>query len=77
MTLDEAIKKAKKECKNPYAQTYLNAIPEAIEFGGELGGEAVHSLKIQLLYALNNMRGWRSETAREVKKVMKKYAEAK
>lgn len=69
-TVDQAIKIAKEECKNEYAQSYLNAIPEAIEYRN---GEAVNGLKVQLLYALNNMRSWRGEKAREVKRILKEY----
>jgi len=77
MTVDEAIKTAKKECNNPCAQSYLQAIPEAIEFGGNLGGEAEHSFKVQILYALSNMTYWRGETAKEVKKVLKEFTKRK
>ena len=69
-TLDQAIQVAKEECKDGYAQAYLRAIPEAIEYGD---GEAVKALKIQLLYVLNNMKYWRGQTAREVKRVLKQY----
>jgi hypothetical protein len=37
MSIDEAIRIAKKECKNEYAQLYLKAIPEAIETYGSHG----------------------------------------
>jgi len=74
MNVDEAIKIAKKECKDPYAQAYLEAIPQVIELVNE---SAVRALKIQLLYALNNMRYWRSKNAREAKKVMNKFAISK
>ena len=73
MDLDTAIKTAKSEVKNPYAQAYLKAIPDSIEMGGSLGN-AKSALKVQLLYALNNMSGWRGSVAREVKAVMKKFA---
>ena len=76
MTLDEAIKTAKRECKDPYAQTYLRAIPQAIEEGAELS-TAQDGLRVQLLYVLSNMSGWRGPVAREVKSVMKKYCKIK
>ena len=75
MNLNEAIAIAKKECKNPYAQTYLRAIPEAIEFGGQVS-TAKDGLRVQLLYCLGNMTTWRGETAREVKKVMNAWIKA-
>ena len=68
MTLNKAISTAKKEVNNPYAQVYLQAIPQSIEMGGE------HGFKIQILYALNNMATWRGETARKVKKILRDYA---
>lgn len=68
MTVDEAIKVARVEVKDPYALAYLQAIPEAIQLDG------VHAFRVQLLYALNNMKSWRGETAREVKKVLKAFA---
>ena len=71
MTVDEAIKLAKELCPNPYALSYLDATAKAIEL------EGVRALKVQLLYALNNMQGWRGQTAREVKKVLRTYANSK
>jgi hypothetical protein len=68
MTLDQAIQIALKEVKDGYAQTYLRNIANAIEMSGTKG------LKVQLLYALNNMKTWRGEQARQVKQVMKNYA---
>jgi len=67
MTIDEAIKTAKAQCKNQAAQIYLNHMPEAIE---EYGSEG---FRTQLLYALTNMRYWRGETARQVKDTIKTY----
>ena len=67
MNINEAIKTAKTECKNEYAQAYLKAIPDSIELAGSNG------LEVQLLYVLNNMATWRGENAREAKKVMREY----
>jgi hypothetical protein len=69
--LKEAIETAKKECKNEYAQTYLRAIPEAIEMHGTEGFD------VQLLYALSNMNTWRGETARDKKAIIKAYLKSK
>lgn len=74
LTVDQAIQVAKKECKNEYAQSYLKAIPEAIEYRD---GEAVNALQVQLLYALNNMKYWRGPRAKEVKRILKSYANKK
>lgn len=68
MTLKEAIEAAKRECKDPYAQAYLGALPEAEKlYGGE-------GMRVQLLYCLNNMQTWHGETARQVKVVFKEHA---
>jgi len=75
LTIDQAIQIAKNECKDPYAQTYLKAIPKAIELGGAMeNATAKQGLKTQLLYALSNMSYWRGQNARECKKVLKKFA---
>jgi triphosphoribosyl-dephospho-CoA synthetase len=68
MTVDEAIRIAKAEAKDPYARSYLEALPDSIEESGSEG------FKTQLLYALNNMKTWRGDRAREVKKVLLSYA---
>ena len=52
----------------PYALTYIHAIPNAIE---EYGGQG---LRVQLNYVLANLNGWRGETAKESKAIIKKYA---
>lgn len=78
MTLQEALRLAKTECKDPYAQSYLKAIPDAIEMGAMLPNQtAMSGLKLQLLYALNNMRSWKGEIAREAKIIIKKFATSK
>jgi hypothetical protein len=66
--LRTAIETALRECKDPYAQTYLQALPRSYEEYGEYG------VGVQLLYCLNNMSTWRGETARETKKIFKKWA---
>lgn len=71
MTVDEAIKLAKELCPNEYARIYLDAAAKAIE------QEGVSALKLQLLYALNNMQSWRGLPAREVKAVLRSYANSK
>ena len=69
--IDEAIAIAKREVKDPYAQTYLRAIPTAIEEFGEEGFE------VQVLYAFSNTTSWRGETAREVKAFVKSWLKSK
>jgi hypothetical protein len=70
MTVDEAIKIALVEVKDPYAKVYLDAIPKAIETFGIAG------LTSQLLYAMANMRSWRGENARTAKSVFTKFIKA-
>lgn len=55
----------RKECKDPYARTYLEAIPQSIEEYGSNG------LSVQLLYLLNNLSTWRGENARKAKEIFK------
>ncbi len=61
MELKEAIKVAKKECKDLAAQAYLKALPDAIEEYG------THGFNVQLLYVLTNMQYWRGENAKAAK----------
>ena len=70
VALDEVEKWAgqSKSYYAPYALTYIHAIPNAIE---EYGGEG---LQTQLNYVLANLNGWRGETAKESKAIIKKYA---
>lgn len=46
-----------------YAQAYATAALQ-----NKMEGE---ELRVQLLYVLNNLTGWRGETARETKKTLK------
>jgi len=66
-TVQDAIKVAKAEVKNPYAQAYLKAIPDAVEHYGTDG------FKTQLLYVMSNLAGWRGENARRCKGILKAY----
>jgi hypothetical protein len=76
VTLDEAISAAKRDAPSPYAQTYLRAIPEAIELGGQIA-TATEGLRVQLLYVLSNLSTWRGPTARAAKAAMKAYCKIK
>lgn len=71
LTIDTAIQIAQREVKDPYAQTYLRAMPRAIEEGGEEGFE------VQVVYAFANTSSWRGETAREVKAFVKSWLKSK
>ena len=66
--LVDAVNVALNECKDPYAQTYLQALPLSREEYGLKG------VGVQLLYCLNNMSTWRGETARTTKLILKKWA---
>ncbi len=72
--LSNALNIAMKECKDPYAQTYLRAIPQAIAESEAMGISAESGLKTQLLYCLSNMRYWKGETAKNCKAVLKRYS---
>ncbi len=65
--LDQAISLAKSECKDAFALTYLNALPDAESMYGREG------VSVQLLYCLNNMSTWRGENARATKLIFKKW----
>jgi len=67
MTIDEAIKTAKREVKDLNAQAYLHGIPKSIELFG------LEGFKTQILYTLSNMASWRGETARKVKTTMRTW----
>ena len=71
--LSQALTTALRECKDPYAQTYLRSIPESAEVGEQLCDSAEHGIRTQLLYVLSNMSHWKGETARETKMILKKY----
>lgn len=68
MNINDCIRIMKDKVKDPYAQTYLQAIPDSIDEGGSEG------LRVQMLYVLNNCRTWRGEEAREVKAFVRKWA---
>jgi hypothetical protein len=69
--IDQAIAIAKCKVKDVSAQTYLQAIPRAIEEYGSDGFET------QILYALANMASWRGEEARDVKAFMRQWLKTK
>ena len=73
MTLCKAILIAKKDCKNPYCQTYLHAIPLAIEESRHMFGNPVTGLRTQLLYVVSNMTAWRGDNAKAVRACLKSY----
>lgn len=68
MTLNEAINAVRNESRNAYAVSYCDALPDALRLYGEAG------VKVQILYILNNLGGWRGERAREVKAALKGFA---
>ena len=65
-----AVRTALQECPDPYAQTYLRALPLASEEYGKKG------VIIQLLYALNNMGAWRGESAKATKATLRGFCKA-
>ena len=52
------------------AQAYVQAMPQAEEEGEHFYGNSARGRSIQILYILNNLRGWRGEEAREAKKAL-------
>ncbi len=61
MNLKKAISIMKKEVKNQYAQAYLVSLTDVVEKDG------MHGLLVQIKYIKENLKGWRGETAKEVK----------
>ena len=90
MKLKEALEKVLYESNNDYAKTYAKAClelggsenAEVVENNGvmeikhEITNEIMQGkeLRVQLLYVLSNLGGWRGEIAREVKKVLKAFS---
>ena len=90
MKLRKALEKVVYESNNDYAKTYAKAClelggsenAEVVENNGvmeikhEITGEIMQGkeLRVQLLYVLSNLGGWRGEIAREVKKVLKAFS---
>jgi len=90
MSIKEALEIVVKNCPDEYAKIYAKAglelggseSAEIVSSGG--GIEVKHKktgkimigeeLRVQLLYVLSNVRIWRGEEAREIKKVLKSYA---
>lgn len=70
MDINKAIQLMKENVKNEYAQGYLASLEDAIEGGTE-------GLAVQLMYVLENTRGWRGETAREVKAFVRNWIKEK
>ena len=90
MKLREALNKVISNSNNEYAKTYAKACLElggsenaevvenngVIEIKHEITGNIMENkeLKIQLLYILSNLEGWRGEEAKKVKSILKKLS---
>lgn len=75
MTVQEAVQAVIDEGpqtgQGAYAQTYARAARRSeIEYGEE-------GLRVQCLYILSNLGGWRGERAREVKAVLKAFSKTR
>ena len=78
MTLQEALDAVIKNCPNPYAKSYAQAMPQAISEYGEEGQ------RVQCLYILSNIVDvdpeddpdyvWDTEEAKEVIEVLKEHS---
>jgi hypothetical protein len=67
MTIDEALRIARSEYQNPYAQAYLRALPDAIELDG------LDAYEAQVRYIIYNLKRWRGERARECRQVIREW----
>ena len=67
MTLNKALHFARINATNHYAQQYIRSVDDAIALDCNQG------LQVQLMYILNNLQGWRGETARQAKAIMKAF----
>ena len=85
--LEAVVKEAKNGAAINYAKAALNMggskdvclvetdrLPGAVFVGREETGKmlAGNDLRIQLLYVLNNLHGWRGQRAREVKEALRR-----
>lgn len=61
----DILRQMKPVVKNGYALAYINAA-----LNNHMTG---HTLKVQVLYILNNLSGWRGEDARRVKSELKAF----
>lgn len=71
MNLKQCISIMKKEVKNEYAKAYIFALDQVVDKDGMQG------LVVQMKYIKENLRGWRGETAREVKEFLTKWIKEK
>ena len=70
MITEEAVKKMLLKIVENRELPVLNW---AVNYASEGLGLSGHSLRIQCLYVLNNMTGWRGVTAKEVRAVLKEF----
>ena len=78
LTLGKVVSIMKHEVKNQYALAYINALPEAVEFGGSsLYVTADEALFTQVLYIQANLSTWRGDTARQCKVFLKNWIKDK
>jgi aconitase A len=61
----------KKEVKNEYAKIYIFSLDQVVDQDG------MHGLVVQMKYIKENLRGWRGETAREVKEFLTNWIKEK
>lgn len=71
MNINQAIKSLKENCKNKYAQAYLEALPQAIDDAGTDG------LCVQLLYVLENAKDWKGDEAKKTKLFIRNWIKKK
>lgn len=56
--------------KHGYARAYINAMSEAMA----MSDDREHAAKVQVLYILNNIAGWRGEEAKAHKAVLRLFS---
>ena len=67
LSLVKALRLLMSDCSNGYAKTYARAM---LRDGNWMTED---ERRTQIQYILSNTGGWRGETAREVKKVLRAY----
>lgn len=68
--INECIRIMKESVDDKYCQSYINELPECIEYGTD-------GLIMQLSYILANLSQWKGPSAKEVKTFIRKWIKDK
>lgn len=71
MNLKQCVSIMKKEVKNEYAKAYIFALDDVVD------KEGMQGLIVQMKYIKENLKGWRGETAKEVKAFLTEWIKEK